>query len=223
MTNKVALMEFEGNANIGLFFFVNDKFAILGKQVDDKKKKEIENVLNVPVYTQQILGTELPGVFLAGNNEILLVPTLYGNEMEKIEEICAKHDMKIISVKDNLNTLGNNICVGDEEIIVNSNYSKGFVGVLKKETDKKIIKLEHSEYASAGAVCVYTKGKYYVSQELNEKIVKEFVKKIAGVGSINSGSAFISSGVVANSNGILIGSMSSTIEIQEVVENLEYL
>ncbi|MEC8339895.1 MAG: translation initiation factor IF-6, partial [Nanoarchaeota archaeon] len=81
MTNKVALMEFEGNANIGLFFFVNDKFAILGKQVDEKKKKEIENVLDVPVYTLQVLSTDLIGVFLSGNNEILLSPQLYEHEL----------------------------------------------------------------------------------------------------------------------------------------------
>lgn len=223
MTNKVALMEFEGNGNIGLFFFVNDKFAILGKTVDDAKKKQIEDVLQVPVYTLQILGTDLSGVFLAGNNEILLVPELYNHEMKKIEEICSTHEMKLVLIKDNLNTLGNNICVGDEEIIVNHNYSKGFITVLKKLTNKKIIKLEHEEFASAGAVCVYTKGKYYVSQELDEKIVKEFIDKIGGVGSINSGSPFISSGLVANKNGILIGSLSSTIEIQEVVENLDYL
>lgn len=223
MTNKVALMEFEGNANIGLFFFVNDKFAILGKQVDEKKKKEIENVLDVPVYTLQVLSTDLIGVFLSGNNEILLSPQLYEHELKQLEEICSKHDMKLIQIEDKLNTLGNNICVGDEEILINSNYSRQFKDHIKKATNLKVIELNHSEFSSAGAVCTFAKGKYYVSQELNEEMVKDFIDKIAGVGSINSGSPFVASGIVANNNGIIIGSLSSTVEIQEVVENLDYL
>ncbi len=223
MSNNVALMEFEGNPNIGLFFFVNDKFAIIGKEVDKDKKKQIEEVLEVPIYQVQVLGTDLIGVFIAGNNEILLVPSLYDHEFKKIKEICDKHETKLIKIEDKLNTLGNNICVGKDEIIINYNYSRDFINHLENATKLKAIKLEHSEFASAGAVCFFTKDKYFVSQELNEEVVSKFVKKIAGVGSINSGSAFISSGIVANENGVLIGSMSSTIEIQEVVENLKYL
>ncbi len=223
MTNNVALMEFEGNPNIGLFFFVNDKFAILGKQVDEKKRKEIENVLEVPLYTTQVLGTDLLGIFLSGNNEILLTPKLYDHELKTLQEICSKHDVKLIEIEDKLNTLGNNMCLGDSEIIINSNYSKQFKEHIKKATKLKIIELNHPEFSSAGAVCTFSKGKYYVSQELNEELVKDFLDKIAGVGSINSGSPFVASGIVANSNGVLLGSLSSTIEIQEVVENLDYI
>ena len=35
--SKVALMEFEGNPNVGLYMFVNDKFCLVGKELDKSK------------------------------------------------------------------------------------------------------------------------------------------------------------------------------------------
>ena len=105
---KVSLMEFESNPNIGLYMFVNDKFCLLGVNVDDAKKKEIENILNVPVHIVTVLGTELVGVFIAGNNEFLLLPDMSENELEKIRKIGEDAKMKVIVLNDKLNTIGNN-------------------------------------------------------------------------------------------------------------------
>lgn len=220
---KVSLLEFENNPNIGLYMFTNDKFCLIGQELDEQKQKEIENVLKVPVYHVNILSTNLVGVFVAGNNEILLTPQLNKDEFEKLEEITKKHNTKLITLTNKLNTIGNNICVGDEEIIISDEYSEKFISNLKKETTLNVFTLSHKEYQSTGAICKFQNGKYFISQELEESDVKEFLDKIAGVGTINAGSNFIASGVIGNKFGLLLGSMSTTVEIQNIVEDLDYL
>lgn len=220
---KVNLLEFDSNPNIGLYMFACDKFAIIGADALDEKIKEIENVLQVPIYRASVLSTELVGIFVAGNEEFLVVPDMYDYEMKIFKEIAEKHDVKLIVKDFKLNTLGNNLCFGDKVILINHHYPNGFKLELAKETGYKIIDLKTPELENAGAIATFKNGKYFLSQELNEEHVKEIVDKVGGIGTVNAGSNFISSGIVGNSNGVLIGSMSTTIEIQNIVEGLKYL
>ena len=220
---KVSLMEFESNPNIGLYMFVNDKICLLGMPVTELKKKEIEDVLKVPVHMISVLGTELVGVFIAGNDDYLFVPDMYDYELEKIRSIAEKAKMKVIVLNDKLNTLGNNMCVGEDIIIINSDYSVSFMAALKKSTDYEIFKFKNSEFKSAGGLMVHIKNRYYVSQEVNEDEIKPILKKIKGVGTVNKGAAFVASGVVGNKNGLLLGSACSTVEIQNIVEALDFV
>jgi len=220
---KVSLLEFENNVNIGLYMFVNDKFCLIGQEVSEEKQKQIKDILNVPVYKVSVLSTELLGVFISGNNDFILVPELNKYEFEKLEEITKKHDVKLIQLTNKLNTFGNNICVGEDEILINDEYSEKFILNLEKETKLKIIKLSHEMYRSAGAICRFVNSKYFISQELDEEDVKEILDKVAGVGTVNAGSNFVASGIIGNKFGLLLGSMSTSIEIQNIVEDLDYL
>ena len=220
---KVSLMEFESNPNIGLYMFVNDKFCLLGVNVDSAKKKEIENILNVPVHIVTVLGTELVGVFVAGNNDFLLLPDMSENELEKIRKIGEDAKMKVIVLNDKLNTIGNNICVGDKIILVNNDYTASLINVLKEETGYEIVKFKNPEFKAAGALIIHSNGKYFVSQEVNESEVKPILDKIASVGTVNKGGCFVASGVVGNSNGLILGSACSTVEIQNIVEAFDFV
>lgn len=220
---NISMTDFEGNPNIGIYMYANDKFCLVGPKISEIKKKEIEKTLKVPVYNLTVLGTELIGVFLTGNNEFLMAPEMHDFEKKEFEKICAKHDVKLIVLNEIQNTFGNNICVGDGEILINPDYLKKFEDDVKKKTGFKTIKIKNDEFKAVGSTCRFLNGKYFISQQYKEAEVKTIIDKIGGVGTINSGSNFISSGVVGNSFGVIIGSMSSTVEIQAIVENLDYL
>jgi translation initiation factor 6 len=223
MTEHVALMDFEGNPNIGLFMFVNDSFALLGKTVPKEKKEEIEKILQVPVYQISVLQTDLVGVFLSGNNSMIISPELPEYEQKELESICLKHNVTFISISHNLNTFGNSLCVGEKHILCSKEYGKQFKKELEEKTSLLVVPVVKEAYNSIGGLSVHANKKYFLSQELEEKDVKDIVAEVGGVGTINGGSEFVSSGVVANSNGILIGSMSTTIEIQAVLEALNFI
>lgn len=220
---KVVLMEFEQNPNIGIFMFVNNKFCLLGKEVNKTKKEEIANVLQVPVYQVPVLGTELVGVFIAGNDDFLLIPDLYDHERETFESITANHDMRLYTLVDKLNTLGNNVFIGEERIFCNQFYPESFTKELEEKTGKSVTPFKDSSYEAVGTVMKYINGNYYVSQDIEEEALGELLDVISGAGTINHGSNFIASGLVGNEHGLLLGSHSTTVEIQNVVESLDFL
>ena len=217
------MMEFEGNPNIGIYMFANDKFCLLGREVLEEKRKEIEKTLGVPVYKTTILGTELLGVFVCGNNEFLVVPEIYEYESDELIKICKKHDVELVELHNKQNTYGNNICFGKGKLLVNPEFESKFKKDLSKKVGFDIVEIDNSQYKAIGSVTKFLNGKYFLSQELEEKQVKPILKDVAGVGTVNSGSNIISSGVVGNKNGLILGSMCSTIEIQAIVESLDYL
>lgn len=221
MGKNVVLMEFEGNPNIGLYMFANNKFCFVGCDIDDKRKKEIEKTLGVEVFKVTALGTELVGVFFAGNDDVLIVPELFDYEMERLIDICKKKDVKLQVVKNKINTLGNNFCFGSDKIIVNESFNVKALG--KVAENFKIVKLKNKDYASAGGVCRYFNDKFFISQELSEEEVKEFIDEIGGIGTVNSGSNFVASGIVGNNTGLIIGNQSSSVEIQSIVECFDFL
>ncbi len=221
--NKISLLEFNGNPNIGNFMFANDRLCLIGKQIDKTKTSAIESILNVPVYEISVLNTDLIGIFIAGNNDMIIVPEMFENELNELEKICKKHDIKLIQILNNKNTYGNNMVVSDEEILITNQYEKKFDQELSKKTKLKIIRINNQLFDAIGATIRYLKGKYCISQEYKQEEVKSIINKIALVGTINKGSNYISAGLIGNSNGILIGSTSSSVEIQNVVETLDYL
>jgi translation initiation factor 6 (eIF-6) len=221
MGKNVALLDFEGNPNIGLYMFVNNKFCLIGCDIDDKRKKEIENTLEVDVFKITALGTELLGVFFTGDDNIIAVPEIFDYELDKLKQICDKYNVELVVVKSKINTLGNNLCFGKNKIIINEKFdSRNLTGELKTY---KLIKLNNRDYSSAGGVCRFVNGKFYISQELDENEVKEFIDEIGGIGTVNSGSNFVASGIVGNNNGLLIGKLSSSIEIQNIVECFDFI
>lgn len=223
MSKKVSLLEFENNPNIGLYMFVNDKFCLLGQNVTEKKKEEIKNILNVPIFNITALGTELLGVFFAGNNEKMFIPEIFDYEMEQLDKIAKEFDVELIVINEKVNTFGNNFCVGDNHILANKDLKIPFLQDLSDISGYNISVIGNLQFKAAGGICRFIDGKYFVSQELNEDDFSDIIDKIGGVGTVNSGSNFIASGVVGNKNGLLIGSMSSTVEIQSIVEGFDGL
>jgi translation initiation factor 6 len=203
--------------------FTNDKFCLLGEEVNNEKQKEIEKALGVNVYNVSVLGSAFVGIFITGNNDYLFVPQMTDNEEETIKKICKDNDMKMIVVKDRLNTIGNNMVIGDNKILLNPDYNEKTIKDLRNKTNYKVLKIKSKNFKAIGSTLMFLNGKYFLSQEYQEEEVKDILKQIGGLGTINKGSNYVASGIVGNSHGVIIGSMSTSVEIQNVLECLNFL
>ena len=77
-----------GNPNVGLYGFANNKYVLVGREVPAALAQEIGKVLNVPVHQISIAGTSLLGVFLAGNDHKLLVPSIaFDSELRVLDKL----------------------------------------------------------------------------------------------------------------------------------------
>jgi translation initiation factor 6 len=183
----------------------------------------IEHALHVNAYRTNIAGTSFLGAFLSGNESILLVPKIaFKREIENLKKLKIKH--KIID--SDLTALGNNILVSDKTIIINPDYSA--------KTEKKLKEIFNAEVKRW-----YIKGIRTIASLIranrNGAVISELIpfkkqenlKILLGVKNIESttvnfGNPIISSGIVLNDKGIIIGNRTTGPEIMNIESALGF-
>ena len=225
-TPKVSLLELENNAQIGMYFLATDNFVLCGKKnLTLEQKQSIEGILQVPLIEFSCYNTELVGVFMQvdRDSQKIYVPfDIYEEELVQLKELCTKHNYEIISINSTQNTLGNLIASTKNHMIISFELKKNVLEI-EKASSKKVFILEDNNLHQAGALLYSVKNKTLASTGLRDEDLEKLEKEIENITTVNSGSLYISSGIVANSFGILIGNSTTSVEIQTILESLDYL
>ena len=219
----VITANYDQNPNIGLFCYVNDKFCLVPKLFPKKLKKKFEEVLKVPIYETSAAGTSLLGVFFAGTDDILLVPEImFESELKDLETFKIKYKI----IKSELTALGNNLLINGNVCIANPEYSND---VLKDIEAALKIKVKHGKISDLNIIGslagVNKKGCLTCPDIKNfeKKFLHDNLKVKVTTGTVNFGSPYVSSGLICNSNGFVIGDMSGGPEIQNADIALGFL
>jgi translation initiation factor 6 len=221
--SHVITATYQANANIGLFCYANDKYCLVPYGMLDKQKKNFEDILKVPVHEISAAGTDLLGVFFSGNEDCLLVPEImFDSELKRLHEL--KINYKI--VKSELTALGNNLLISKNVCIASPEYPDAVLKEIEKDLGIPVKKGKISEFDIVGSLAKgNTKGLLVSSDiaEFEKKFLKDNLKIKITTGTVNFGSPYISSGVVCNSNGFIIGESSGGPEIQNADEALGFM
>lgn len=218
----LSLGDYKGDANIGLFGVATDKFVLLPDESIDAE------VLNVPSIFGTVCGTKLLGIFCVGNSNALLVPqNIMDKEFENIEEQIKKIDSKISVVRLDTkhNVLGNLIIANDSGAVISPVLED------KKEEISKLLKVpvvvsNIMDFEIVGSVCVTTNKGFLLNiyaEETDYKFVKKALKVDGDIGSVNLGGPFVSSGILANSNGVIVGKNTTGPETARIDEALGFI
>ncbi len=208
---KVIKQSFNGINTIGLYGFITDKFALLGPQVPQKQAEELEKLFGVPVIKTTIAGTSLLGVFLAGNEEKIIVPSIaFDHEIKKLKELAE------VEVIDTIHTcLGNNVLILPQKIIMNPDLEKSKIEQIEKFFDKKALQMTLSQNTSVGSLGVVQKNNILITHDLafeEKEMLKEMGLNLT-TGTVNMGSPYIKAGLLVNKNGLAIGKDSGGPEL----------
>jgi translation initiation factor 6 len=217
---KVITLDFYGDNNLGLFGKACDKFCLISNLLEEKKLKIIKNALKVDIFSLTLADTELIGLFCAFNSNGILLPKIVNRkEIEAIKKI----GINVEILKTKFTALGNLILCNDKGALISDVFSKA-----EKKKIENCLDVE-SEYCSfaglniPGSCGVSTNKGCVVHRDCNDEEIekiKSLLKVKVGVGTINFGSPFIGSGVIANSNGILVGSLTTAPEMENLIEIL---
>ena len=212
-----------GNPNIGLYAYANDKFCLVGHEVPSSLVKQMEKVLKVPCHKLTIAGTSLIGVFVTGNNKCLLIPEItYKKELKILEKLKIKYE--IINTKHT--ALGNNILCNDKGCLVSSEFEQTAIKQIEKALMLKPKIAKIADLDIVGSLAVHNKMGCLLHRDCEVfelKNVEKTLKIECDIGTINFGNPYIRSGVVANSNGFIIGSLSTGPEIDNVDHVLKFI
>jgi len=210
------------NPNVGLFCYATNKYCLVPFGMSGKLRKKFEEVLNVPVHEMKVAGTDLLGVFLTGNDELLLVPKIiFDSELKLLNHLKIIYEV----IDSELTALGNNFLISKNSCIINPEYSETVIKRLKKlGFDVKTGKI--ADLNIVGSMAVHNNKGCLISADAKDfevKFLEKSLKIKVTKGTVNFGSPYVSSGIVCNSHGFVVGDMSGGPEIQNVDIALGFL
>lgn len=214
---------FYGNPNLGVFGYATDKICLLGKMVQDNLIPKIEKVLNVPVHFVDIAGTSLVGTFVVGNSKGIIVPAIiFDHEIEHLKEL----GLNFMVLDTKLTALGNNIVANDHGAIASVEFPKEEIQKIQDFLGVPVVQTKIAGLDVIGSMISHNNKGCLMHPQASEeevKLVERVLKVKAMLGTINLGNPYVSSGIIANSNGFLIGSTSGGPELVNADQALGFL
>ncbi len=203
---------------LGVNSICTDDFCLVPHNILPKEEKIISNVLNTKIIKLEINQSPLIGVYLkcVKNKIVVGEDSIYPKELEILE----KEGIKVKLIKD-YNALGNLLAI-------NSKYGIASP-LLSKESVKEISKFFNVPVEAKTCVGLDLPGSsLYVNDNfflVNPSIKKtefgELKTKFGVIGiatTLNYGDSFVGNDLISNKNAIVVGSLTSNIELMKVDE-----
>jgi len=209
------LFDYYGDVNIGFYGKASDKIFI------SSFEKDFSNIFNVPSKRITIGGTEFVGLFSAMNSNGIVLPFIVRDE--ELEEI-KKFGLDVLVLKEKFTAIGNLIVVNDKGAIISDLLSKKSIKSIEDVLKLEVVQASLVNSKVVGSVCFVTNKGAILHREASEEdveLVKDVLKVEVEKGSVNFGSPFVASGIIANSYGALIGSKTSGYELDFILRTLK--
>jgi translation initiation factor 6 len=220
MSFKFLRTNFNGDPNIGMYGFATDKYCFIGANIQQNVLKRIKETLKTEVISSTISGTELVGLFAMGNsNGIILSRLIEDYEMKRLKEVGL--NLKVIN--SNETALGNLILCNDKGCLLSGSlrrFQREISDTLGCEVEiGKIANLDIvgscGTATNVGCLC------HREAEEEELKRIEEILKVRVDVGSVTYGTPYIRSGIIVNSNGVIISEPTTGAEIGRIEEVFE--
>ncbi|HLD57713.1 MAG TPA: translation initiation factor IF-6 [archaeon] len=216
---SIQTFNFYGDSSIGLYGFATEKFVLLG-HLEHGIADNINHTLGVKPIITTVAGTNLAGVFCAGNSNGVVLPEIaYPHEISQIE----KH-AKVLVLEGKYTALGNIVLVNDNGCVI----SEKLKGHKEELEDFFKVPVEVSKVAGLdlpGALGIANSNGCVVHKGIKDKekeVLESTLKVKAEPADVNFGSSFVKSGIIANSKGLLVGKQTSGPELEKIAEILGF-
>ena len=203
-----------GGPNIGIFTSVNNKFVFVPNGFAKTKAENLARYLQTEYLMTPVANTRLLGILMVLNNHGILLPRTSSPEEIANLRKCTDLNVKILDTKHN--ALGNLICVNDKGGVISPIVEKEYIKEIEDVLDIEVIQKRIAGFHQVGAVMKANNLGGVIHPETDEEDVKNF-SDILGVNiepaTINGGIPFLSSGILANSNAVVVGNLTNGPEI----------
>ncbi|MDQ1280926.1 MAG: translation initiation factor 6 [Thermoproteota archaeon] len=209
-------MNILGSPNIGVYAITTNAFTIVPAKISQAKTEKLKEYLGSKVACTTIGGTMLIGVLAAANSNGIILP--YFTSDEEIEVIKTVFTGNIERIESKRTALGNLVLANDRGAIIGESLMREKEAV-EKIRDTLDVELEPGRIADlpcVGSLAVATnKGILAHPMLRNEekKLLQDVLKTQVDVGTINGGVPYVSSGLLANDSGAIIGNLTTGPEI----------
>lgn len=200
--------------NIGIFAKANDSTIVVPFGFAETKTKKLAEYLQAKEVYTSVGGTRLIGPMTVMNNNGILLPSIASEE--ELQLLKQATGLNVERVESRFTAIGNLIATNDNGAIASP--------LLDGEVDRQIRDVlgvpVHSmtigTFVQAGSMIVATNGGAGVHPKASEEEVKtiaEVLQVPAEPVTVNGGVPFLSSGIISNTNAVVVGSLTSGPEL----------
>ena len=200
--------------NIGIYSTVNDEFVFLPRGFSDGKSEKLSEYLEVKSLEISVANARVLGILMVVNNHGILLPsTCSEGEFNHIKDN-TDLNVEILDVKNN--AIGNMMSVNDKGGIVSPLIPKEDLQKIQDTLDIEVMQFKIAGFQQIGAVMATSEKGTVVHPETDEEDMKTINNLLGGnieAATINGGIPFVSSGILANKNSVVVGSLTNGPEI----------
>lgn len=199
---------------MGLFTRTNDNTLLLPFGFADTKTNKLKEYLDVEkIIYVSVAGTRLMGPMTVMNNNGILLPSTVSDEEI---QILKQTGLNVERLKSKFTAIGNLISANDKGAIV-SNLFKGEVDQDIKDTlGVPIQAMSIGGFVQVGSMVVATNAGAIVHPKANDaeiSRISEILQVEAEPATVNGGSPFLSSGIIANFSSVIVGNLTTGPEL----------
>ncbi len=208
-----------GNPNIGVFASANESLSFVAENSSPEFLRDIEEALGVRTVTLTVSGSYVVGSLVAMNSNGAVVTGL----VEEDEFSRMVSQIPCMKLSEALNAAGNNILVNDKGAIVHPGYSDETVRSLEDFLGVECVRSAIAGCDTVGSVCVATNKGCVCHADASDDdltLIADVLKVEPLRASVNRGSRMVGAGLVANSNGAVVGDDSTPIELGKIEDGL---
>ncbi len=215
---------FHGNANVGLYGYTHGDTCILGEELSPDLSAALTRELRSTLLQCTIAGTPMPGVFLSGNERILLAPSIiFDHERRALE--AAGLPLTVFPTKHTC--LGNNLIATTHGALVNPEFSDEEIRKLSALLGVPVKRIEIAGTNTPGA-CIVLHGTSGVIHRDAAQHELDMVRATLGLerlerASVNLGSPYLRAGILNSAHGLVVGEQSGGPEVVHLEDSLDYL
>ena len=201
--------------NIGLFARANDSLIILPLGFAETKKNRLKEYLEVDEQVSvSIAGTRLLGAMTVMNNNGILVPSIASHE--EIQILREMTGLNVESLKSKFTAIGNLIATNDNGALVSPLFKGELDQQVRDVLGVPVQSITVGGFIQTGSMVVATNTGAAVHPKSTEEeieIISEALQVQVEPVTINGGVPFLSSGILANSKSVIVGSLTSGPEL----------
>lgn len=200
--------------NVGLFLRTNNDTLLLPFGFAETKAKKLKEYLDVEkIIHVSIAGTRLIGpMTVMNNNGILLPSTVSDDEIRILKQT----GLNVDRLKSKFTAIGNLISANDKGAIVSNLFRGEAEQNIKDILGVPLQTFSIGGYVQVGSMIVATNAGAIVHPIANDSeisTISEILQVEAEPATVNGGSPFLSSGIIANFSSVIVGNLTTGPEL----------
>jgi translation initiation factor 6 len=224
----VDLADISGNSYIGVFCRLTGGRLLAPLEASDQFVEMAARTLGVEVIKTMLGGTNLHGSLIASNTKGIMAPYFFDlDEITSALTVDGEPSSLSIDLSDDPHTAwGNNVLLAETIALVNPDLSPGTVSHVADVFDVEVVPMTIAGIKTVGSVAILnSKGVVVHPKTAPDEIerLKEIFKRDVSISTVNFGSPYLGSSIIANDRGALIGARSSGVEINRIENTLDII